>query len=189
MGLFSKKLTPTQETELQEFATTLRAVREQCEQSWIDTRSHCNALVAIGSYAQEQDRGLQAVEHLVDIVVTGYRRYRYIVQEKTVDTEGLIEEAQDAIQRYKGFLIEMQAKVSFFKPANWYPKKHRKAHDSWDLYFDLRLKILEATTDALQPPEPLKRDPIHGNNKLNAFISTLNEIARFSQEMFLPKDI
>ena len=188
MGPFSKKLTPSQEAELQEFARTLREVHQGWEQALLTMHSETKALYYICCQALEENRELKAREYLLDVAGDSrHVHYEPRMQEETVDTSTLIEKAKGAIQMYAAFLADMQAKVLSLKPANWYPKKYRKAYDSWDAYFKLMMSHLEAAAGALRPPEPLKHDPRRGS-KLNIFARALNSIAMFSRESRIPTD-
>jgi len=194
MGLFSKKLTSAQQAELQEFGRTFQMVRQQSEQAFRKMLDGTKDLVAICDQAQLEDRNLEPSEFLLDSTVTGIGIRKAVhhtrrVVEHPVDTTSLIESSKEALEIYSNFLRDTQAKVLSLRPADWYPKKYKKVHDSWVLYFEGRLQYLDYAFGALQPPEPLKRDPRHGNNKLGVFVWALNSIAMFSKEIFLPKDL
>lgn len=190
MGLFSKKLTPQQELEIQEFSNTLYKVRQECEEALYNMVSETKDLYHICRQALREDRDLKSNEYLLD-VVGNYRYPNYVpkVPEETIDISTLIEKAKESIQVYGDFLAHTQTKALSLRPANWYPKKYKKVYDSWASYFNLRRQHLEMATHALQPPDPLKHDPRHGNDKLNEFVYALNTIAMFSQEIYMPKDL
>lgn len=190
MGLFSKKLTSTQEAELQEMARTLHTVREQYERALIDMHSEIKDLYSICRQALKEGRELGESEYLLD-AVGDYRHPDHLrrIPEERVDANTLIENAKEAIRIFIDSLTDLRAKILSIKPADWYPKKYRKAHDSWDSYFKSILQFTGTAADMLKSPEPLKNDPEHGNSKLNVFAYSLNTIAMLSQELFLPKDL
>jgi hypothetical protein len=194
MWPFSKKLTSTQKAEVQEFASTLRTVRQQCEQALLDMESKTVDLSRICGQALEEDRDLGKTEYLLDAVGHSILRPHYVhrVPEETADTGALIEKAKEAIQVFRDSQTDMQTRILSHKPASWYPKKYRKAHDSLAFYFESSLRHVTIATGALQPPQPLKHDPRHGNDKLNLFTYALSSNARhlyFLQRWFLPKDL
>lgn len=186
MGFFSKRLTSTQEGELEEFSRTLEIVRQQCEEAFSQMLNNTKDLVAICDQALKEDRNLAPAEFMLDstVVGAGIRKTVYHtrrVPEQTVDTAKLIEGNKEALNTYSSFLRDMQGKLLSRKPASWYPKKYKKVHDSWVSYFDTILKFLDTAIGALQPPEPLKHDPRHGNDRLNVFVWALNSIAMFTR--------
>ena len=188
MGIFSKKLPPGQEAELQELARTLQEVHRRWGQALLNIHSETRDLYYICCQALEEDRELKADEYRPDIPGDSayvFSEPRMLVE--TVDTRALIEKAKGAIRTYADFLADTQARVLVRQPADWYPKKHRKAYASWEAYFKLTLPNLEAALAALRPPEPLKHDP-KGGSKLKTFARALNSVVMFSQEESLPTD-
>lgn len=194
MGFFSRKLTSTQEAELEDFSRTLHTVRQQCEQAFSEMLNNTKDLVAICDQALKEDRDLAPAEFLLDLAIVGFGIRKAVhhscrVPEQTVDMTRLIEGNKEALNTYSSFLRDMQAEVLALKPASWYPKKYKKVHDSWVSYFESILQFLDTAIGALQSPEPLKHDPRHGNDRLNIFVWALNSIAMFSQEVFIPADL
>ena len=191
MSLFSKKPTPIQEVELQEFARTLYTVRQQCEQAFVDIFfSGTKDLYSLCRQALQEDRDLKPSEYLLDPVRDSWPlHYVHRMPEEIVETGTLIEKAKETIRIYTDFLADMQTEAMSLKPAKWYPKKYRKAYDLWDSYSTRILPFLETAAGALQPPEPLKHDPGHENDKLNLFAYALDSVAMFSHEPFLPADL
>jgi hypothetical protein len=194
VGFFSRKLTSTQEAELEDFSRTLQTLRQQCEEAFTKMLNNTKDLVAICDQALKEDRDLAPAEFLLDSTVVGFgirktAHHTHRVPEQTVDTTRLIESNKEALNRYSSFLRDTQGKVLALKPASWYPKKYKKVHDSWVLYFESILQFLDTAIGALQPPERLKHDPRRGNDRLNVFVWALNSIAMFSQEAFLPADL
>lgn len=193
MGLFLKKLSYTQKAELGEYSRTLHILHQQCEQAFSNMLNGTKDLMAICDQTLQEDRDLGPSEFLIESAIGfGIRKtVQHVrrVPETTIDITSLIEGSKEALDTYSSFLRDMHAKALSLKPANWYPKKYKKVYDSWDSYFKLRLQFLETAIGVLQPPEPLKHDPRHGNDKLNLFVYALNSIAMFSRETFLPKDL
>ena len=190
MGLFSKKLTSTQEVELQELAKTFYTARQEYEKVLAEVYSKTKDLYYICRNVLQEDRELKAREYLVDLA-GDYRhpQYVYRIPEKTADIKKLIAKATDAIRACLEFLTDTQKRMKHIKIASWYPKKYKKAYDLWNEYLGLVIHHFDILTRVLQPPDVLKHDPGHGNDKLNIFVQYLNEIAMFSQEKFIPKDL
>lgn len=160
MGLFSKKLTPTQEAEVQEYATKLYEACKPCIEEVSQMQSDTIVLYRICKRALQEGRDLVEIEPNVDT---------------------LIEEARRALQAYSKSVTDAHTKLLALKPpSDWYPKVLRKAPDSLlNTYYGGALFWLKGAIDALQPPEPLKHDPEHGNDKLNVFVTGLNYTAFF----------
>ena len=194
MGLFSRRLTSTQEGELEEFSRTLEIVRQQYEEAFSQMLNNTKDLVTICNQALKEDRNLAPAEFMLDSTVVGFGMRKTVhhtrrVPEQTVDTARLIGDNKEALNTYSSFLRDMQGKLLSRKPASWYPKKYKKVHDSWVSCLETISQFLDTAIGALQPPVPLKHDPRHGNDRLNVFVWALNSIAMFSKKMFLPADL
>jgi len=188
MAIFSKKLPASQEAELRELAGTLREVHRLWGQALFDIHSETRDLYYICCQVLEEDRELKSDEYRPDIPGDNAGMFSEPgMPVETVDTGALIEKAKGAIRTYADFLADTQARVLVRPPADWYPKKHRKAYASWEAYFELTLPNLEAALAALRPPEPLQHDP-KGESKLETFVKALNSVAMFSQDTFLSAD-
>jgi len=188
MGLFVKKLPLSQETELQEFTGILREVYQRWEQALISIRSETRDLYYVCHQALEENRPLKAAERLPDIIGDSRRlssESRWSAE--TVEIGDLIEKAKGSIQAYADFMADMQANILFRKPASWYPKKHRKAYDWWDSYYQTTRPNIEAAMAALRPPEPLKYDP-RRESKLETFTRSLDAVVKFPRPALLPID-
>ena len=182
MGLFSKKLTSAQEKELLEFQNALSVARWQCEEALWNTNKQISNLHGICLRALQEDRDLRSEEHLL---VTGHitwtrqpRDYQPSNPPQIVDTGVLIGEARKAIESYRDLMAHIGSEVMSNTPSSWYPRKYRNAHDSFSTYFLGVLPWAESVIRALKPPEPLKHDAKHGEDKLNVFVQGLNLIAR-----------
>jgi len=158
MGLFSKKLTSIQQAELREFANSLNAMRGLCIRAIDDFHLGTLDLYHICFRVRTQDRELQEVEDLEVVerpTPSGVWETEFRKPGVPTNVATLIEEARRAVESYTDFLIDAQAKVSALKPADWYPKRYRKAFDSWTFYFSYLLSeiCLKFVADALQIPE------------------------------------
>lgn len=153
MGLFRKKLTLAQQAELQEFTNTLQALREPCTKAMND--------------------------FMANTVYLGYICRSTLYQTGPIpqlDTAPLVKTALVAADSYRNLLTSARADVSSLIVANWYPKKYRKAWDSWVFDLDYLLHCLGRVLEALEQPEPLKYDPEHGVNKLAEFVTAYSWI-------------
>ena len=194
VGLFSRELSPAQEGELGDFSRALEIMRQQCEDAFSQMLNNTKDLVAVCDQALKEDRNLAPAEFMLDSTVIGSGISKAVhhtrrIPEQTVDTARLIEHNKEMLNTYSSFLNDTQGKLLSRKPASWYPKKYKKVHDSWVSYFETMLQLVNTAIGALQPPEQLKHDPKHGNDRLNVFVWALNSIAMFSQKMFLPADL
>jgi len=192
MGLFSKRLTRTQEAELQGFAEALQTVREQSGQEITNMLIATKDLMAICHQAVIEDRNLLSIELLLDSNVEGSGLRKTVSHRQTdqkVNISTLMASTRKGLEAYSGALANLRSIVTSLTPANWYPKKYLKAYDYCSSYFNLLSGHANKAIDLLKPPEPLKHDPSHGNDKLNLFVYSLNSIAMFSNPRFLPEDV
>jgi len=191
MGWFGKKPSPEQQTELREFADSLNAVHEACKRATDDFKLNTNALYHICFRARAEDRELQELEYL-EVVdrLTKEGTWETSFERPGLPTEvaPLVNKAQRAVGTYRDFLANMQARLLSLRADDWYPKKYRKALESWTCYVRYPLDFLHWAADALQPPEPLKHDPQHGNDKLNMFVSGITLACEGHRDLF-PKPL
>jgi hypothetical protein len=104
----------------------------------------------------------------------------------------LITKNSIALKTFFGILKDLHAQTSSINPSKWYPKKHKKALNSWDLYFNSLMQSIDTALGVLQSPEPLKHDPQNGKDKLNLYVYALNSIAqsdRLFRAFLLPPDL
>jgi len=93
-------------------------------------------------------------------------------------TDEMIRKGLVAVQAYKDFLVGAYSEFVSLKPPDWYPKKFLKAYESWTMYFDGRTKFIDMVLQALEPPQPLERQP--GQDKRNMFVGGWNMIEAFT---------
>lgn len=196
MGILSKKRTPAQQEELWDFSCMLQGVRLRCQEIMVDIQAVCLLgsaetcdLYYICRQALLEDRDLSSEEYAVEPVRAGSGRLHYARRdpEAIVDIGALIGEVGYAIQSCRLGVIDEQAKVLSCKPFSWWPRECRRTHESWRLYFELMLQHVDIALEGLKPPESLKHDPKHGNDKLNMFVQGLNEMA-LTHLSSLPKE-
>lgn len=197
MGFFSKKLTSGQEKELAEFSKTLASIQHEYDAATRALVTNTEDLYGICRLALQENRDLSAKEYLTEFA-GDYRHPRWSVSvsanEKPlepIDTASLIGVAGDAIQKYNEDMTRLQGQISSIQIASWYPKKYKKAYDSWALQLKGTLQSLGKAIRGLKQPEPLKHDPEHSNDKLNLFVAGLNDIAMFRHMLgtILPTDL
>jgi hypothetical protein len=189
MQLFGRKLTLEQKMELQGFATSLNALREQCKEAMDDLQVHTFDLYHICYRAHAENRSLRPSEYLQTIERLSGEGVWQTTSEKPgvlTDVESLIAEATTAVGEYDNFLAVTQVKLRLRAPSSWYPRRYRKAFDSWALYFDYMRKFFTWVVDALKPPVPLRYDPMHGRDQLNMFIQGLGFVFSGHRDI-LPK--
>jgi len=186
MGLFSKKLTSEQERELEGFSKTLASIQHEYEEATRTLFTNAKDLYGICRLALQENRDLRAKEYLTEMA-GDYRHPSWSVSVSAderpldpIDTASLIGIAGETIQKYNEDMTQLQRQISSMEIADWYPKKYKKACDTWDLHLKAILQYLEIMViRGLKQPESLKHDPEHGNDKLNGFVAGLDYIARF----------
>jgi len=192
MGLFGKKLSPEQKDELQHFVNTLNATREACKVSMDDFKVNTLDFYHICFRVRAQGRELQETECLNVIERPNEDGVWEAECLKNLgmsfEVSVLIDKARDAVEWYTDFLKEAQSEVASIKYAVWYPKKFRKALDSWTFYFQWLLMdiCLGWVAKALQPPRPLTNE--YKNPKLKMFVDGLGRIYQGHRDLF-PKPL
>ncbi len=190
MRLFTRKMSPVQEAELQDYVQKLRLLRSQYEQAFEVLRSEDQDLYLICRVALIEDRDLKSTEYLVSIAVNK-RQMQYVRSkpEKQVEINPLIEDSKKSLQKFNSFVMNMQAQIDSIPSAEWYPRKYKLAHSFLKMFAKDMIKYAGAATDALNSPDPLKHDPKHKNDKLDTFASSLNTIAVLSQRSLFPRSL
>jgi hypothetical protein len=155
--MLTRKRTAAQQEELQEFASMLETVRRQNEQSVTTLHPDVWELYDICNQALTQHRDLE------------------------VDTIALIVRATERIRSSRDLLADAQLKLSSTKPSDWYPRRYRKAYDSWATYLRVALVSIKTAQDALESPEPLKLDPLKGIYTLSDLVDGLAKLASVSR--------
>lgn len=190
MGLFSKRLSPEQEVELRRVAETLSELHEACKDAMDGFTIDTIDLYHICFRVRAQGRELQQIEYL-EVIERPKEEGVWETQFRSkpgvsFDVLALIEKARAATESYIDFLKGAQSQVASFKARKWYPKKYRKALESWELYFHwLRLDTcLDWVTKALLPPRPLANE--YQTPKLNMLVSGLEDVYRGHRDL-LPK--
>jgi hypothetical protein len=142
MRLFKRKLTTDQQKEILKFANNFYSICSPCREAYDELHSCTAELYYICKEALQQD-----------------------IEPEGVDT--LIENAQEACEKYAMFLANTYDRyLNVSSPAKWYPKKLRKAYDSWGVCLHGQIAYLNAAKNALQPPKPLAHEPRISNDKL-----------------------
>jgi hypothetical protein len=155
MGLFKAKLIRSQQEEVLKFAGRFYSICSPCLKAFTEFQSGTSQLYHICIEALQQDTEPEGVSTL-------------------------IEATRAACEQYAQFLASTHNKYTTLKPpAKWYPKKIRKAYDSWGVCLSGEMKFLQGVIGALQPPKPLAHEPRIGNDKLNMFVGGLNYLSFF----------
>jgi len=156
-GLFRRKYTRTQQEEVLKFAHRFYS--------------------ACSPYREASAKFLPCTSQLRKVCLDA----------KLQDTEpegvnALIEETRVACEEYAQFLARTHDKYANLKaPAKWYPKKLRKAYQSWGVCLSGEITYLQWVVGALQPPKPLAREL--GHDKLNIFVQGLNLVAFYENKL------
>ena len=182
--LFSNKVTPQQDLEIQEFANTLYKLHQELDKAFRHSISTTLDLYKICEKALQEDRDLEPREYLLAEVGPHYIRAK-----ERIATSYLIEKAKESIQEFEDILLQIQSKALSNRPANWYPRKHRKVYDSWTSNLNTIRQILELAKNQLRPPEPLKRDLRFGNDKIRYFVDSLDLLAFSLDKYYIPKQL
>lgn len=187
MGLFGKKLSPEQKTELRHFADTLNEIGEACKVSMDDFKVDTIDLYHICFAVRAHSRELQEVEylHVLERPNEDGIWETEVLREPGVsfDVPALIDKARNALEAYTAFLKEAQSEVASLRCAEWYPRKYRKTLDSWTFYFQWLLMGTCSgwVAEALQPPRPLANE--HGSPKLNMLVGGLGYMYRGHRDL------
>ena len=160
MGLFSEKLTKEQRDETREYAVT---IIENCR-PYLATfsRKHADCVDLYRICKQSLSNG-QSPDGVDELVI----------------------KAMNAITEMQKALIDADTQMLTIKPPQaWYPKVIREAPEKIiNTYFSGSRNFLDFAVKGLGQPDPLIHDPVHGNDKLNVFVSGLNYVASFAQDL------
>jgi hypothetical protein len=158
MGVFSEKLSKEQKDETREYAVKIIESCRPYLYTFSNKHSDCVDLYQICKQALQKDQRPSGVDDL-------------------------IKKAMNALKEMHKALSDAHAQMLTLRPPQgWYPKVLREAPETvFNTYFSGSQSFLEMAMRALEQPDPLIHDPVHGNDKLNMFVSGLNTVAFFSQ--------
>ena len=164
MGLFSKKLTPEQEEEVQEYIDRLRSICVPCVRAW--------------------QRFMQDMHELMLICQPAG-----VSESDPIGVEDLIKPALESANNYRNLLIDGRAEFSTLETKEWFPKNLKYELDSWYLFLVVQLHYIPAVIRSLSPPDPLKMWITDGQSKLNLFIESMDSISTSLQLDVVSKNI
>lgn len=161
MGILFRKLTPAQQYEVQAFKKRLNSICRPCQTEFVK----CLVGDVSSLYAR--------------LAAPNYSG-------KPIGIDDLVELARQELQALRDHLAQARSQLILIKPPSWYPKMIHQAYDSWTACFDWRLGYIEMVVEALEPPEPLARQP--GRDKVAMFITGWNIIRSLPPGLFISED-
>ena len=145
MPLFGKRLTPTQETEVQSFVDSVNMV--------------------VTDWYRAHDQSFPGV---IDLLRTCVITRRNGGELKTVDVD-LLRKTRGALQEYLVFLTSFESLLQTFATKDWYPKNVGKEYANIsETSISLSLLYIRDALETLEEPDPLSRKL--GKDKLNVFV-------------------
>ena len=152
MGLFSKKLTPVQEKEIQEVSDTLHSICIPCVQAWTKFMQDMYELMVICQPARMNESD-------------------------PIGVTKLIKPALKSSAAYRDLLENAQLEFAAIETQDWFPQNLKKEIKTWGLFFRGQVSPLSMVIESLSPPDALRMRAREGGAKLNMFVSGMNMIA------------